>query len=151
MQAIQEQVAELMDEKSGRRKLQERKETLFHYLLQSDLPPIEKTATRLSREGIVVVGAGSETAGIAMSVSTFHLLDNPDKLSKLRDELVKALPDPNVIPEWKEVEKLPYLVRYSISIIDRETNSSMLSSLPSSKKDFGRWPFGFTIPTAPDI
>lgn len=116
MQAVQEQVAELMDEKSGRRKLQERKETLFHHLLQSDLPPNEKTATRLSREGIVVVGAGSETAGIAMSVSTFHLLDNPDKLSKLRDELVKALPDPNVIPEWKEVEKLPYLVRYSISL-----------------------------------
>lgn len=63
----------------------------------------------------MVVGAGSENAWIAMSVSTFHLLDNPEKLSKLRNELVKALPDPSVIPEWKEVEQLPYLVRYSIS------------------------------------
>lgn len=92
-----------MDEKSGRRKLREGKETVFHHLYQSDLPPKEKTATRLSREGIVMVGAGSETAGIAMSVSTFHLLDNPDKLSKLRSELVTALPDPNVIPGWGEL------------------------------------------------
>ena len=63
----------------------------------------------------MVVGAGSETAGIAMSLSTFHLLDNPEKLSKPRIELVKMPPNTNVIPELKEVEKLPYLVRYSIS------------------------------------
>ena len=44
-----------MDEKTGRRKLEEGNETLFHHLYQSDLPPKEKTATRLSREGIVVV------------------------------------------------------------------------------------------------
>ena len=98
-----------MDEKTGRRKLEEGKETLFHHLYQSDLPPKEKTTTRLSREGIVVVGAGSETAGIAMSVSTFHLLDNPDKLSKLRSELVKALPDPYVIPEWSKLSIPTYL------------------------------------------
>ena len=115
MQAIQDQVAGLMDEESGGGKLHEGAETLFHHLYQSDLPPKEKTATRLSTEGIVVVGAGSETAGLAMSVSTFHLLDNPKKLSRLRSELVRALPDPDVVPEWKEVEKLPYLVRCSIS------------------------------------
>ena len=115
MQAIQEQVAGLVDEESGTRKLQDGRETLLHHLYRSDLPPSEKTASRLSHEGIAVVGAGSETAGIAMSFSTFHLLDNPDKLSKLRNELVRALPDPEVIPEWKEVEKLPYLVGDSMS------------------------------------
>ncbi len=114
---------------SGRRKLQESKETLFHHLYQSDLPPNEKTATRLASEGIIVVGAGSETAGIAMTVPTFHLLDNPNKLSKLRSELVKALPDPNVIPEWKEVEKLPYLVRYSLS---SKIGDKLISNLKSA-------------------
>ena len=119
MQAVQEQVAEFLVEESGRRKLQKGKDTLFHQLYQSDLPPDEKTATRLSQEGIVVVAAGSETAGIAMSVSTFHLLENPDKLSKLRSELVKAMPDPDIIPQWKEVEKLPYLVRLLTSSVIR--------------------------------
>lgn len=42
MQAVQEQVAGLMDEKSGRKKLQERKATLSRHLYQSDLPPEEK-------------------------------------------------------------------------------------------------------------
>lgn len=90
MQAVQEQVAEHMDEKSRRGKLQAGKETLSHHLHQSDLPPNEKTATRLSREGIAVVGAGSETAGFAMSVSIFDLLDNLDKPSNLEKRARKG-------------------------------------------------------------
>ena len=40
---------------------------------------------------------------------TFHLLVNPDKLRRLKDELAAALPDPNAVPTNAEVERLPYL------------------------------------------
>ena len=44
-----------------------------------------------------------------MSLITFQLLANPDKLRKLRDELATALPDPNAVPSSAELERLPYL------------------------------------------
>ena len=44
-----------------------------------------------------------------MSVITFQLLANPDKLRKLKDELAVALPDPNTVPSSVELERLPYL------------------------------------------
>ena len=44
-----------------------------------------------------------------MSVITFQLLANPDKLRKLKDELAAAIPDPNAVPTSAELERLPYL------------------------------------------
>ena len=44
-----------------------------------------------------------------MSVITFQLLANPDKLRKLKDELGAALPDSNAVPSSAELERLPYL------------------------------------------
>lgn len=44
-----------------------------------------------------------------MSAITYHVLANPDKLSKLKKELAVATPDPNSLPTLAEVEKLPYL------------------------------------------
>ena len=66
--------------------------TVFHALLESDLPPEEKSSWRLWQEGQTIIGAGSETTANTLSVIHFHLLDNPDALSKLRAELQEALP-----------------------------------------------------------
>ena len=44
-----------------------------------------------------------------MSVITFQLLANPDKLRKLKDELAAAIPDLNAVPTSAELERLPYL------------------------------------------
>lgn len=40
---------------------------------------------------------------------TYHLLANPDKLKKLKEELDLALPDPDIPPTASQVEHLPYL------------------------------------------
>lgn len=37
--------------------------TIFHALLAGNLPPEDKTALRLSQEGQLIVGAGTETVG----------------------------------------------------------------------------------------
>lgn len=84
--------------------------TIFHTLLASPLlPPEEKTLTRLAQEGQVLVQAGTLTASWTLAVATFHLLDQPAVLARLRDELEKAMPDPEGVVSLAELDQLPYL------------------------------------------
>lgn len=84
--------------------------TIFHTLLESDLPPEEKLQSRLWQEGQVVIGAGADTTANALTITHFHILDNPEVEKKLRSELSAALPDKNEPVQLKAVEQLPYLV-----------------------------------------
>ena len=102
-----------MNEKQEDQKIEKSHPTVFHELFDGDLPPNEKTVSRLSQEGVLVVWAGSETTGNALTVPTFHLLSRLEKLARLKRELVDAIPDPEAIPSWKEFEKLSYLVAIS--------------------------------------
>ena len=84
--------------------------TIFHELLDSDLPSHEKSLDRLADEGEILIGAGSETTAMALSHITFYLLQNRTLLEKLRAELREALPDPKTNLPWSKLEQLPYLV-----------------------------------------
>ena len=84
--------------------------TIFHEILESDLPLEEKTFERLWQEAQVTIGAGADTTGNALTVTHFHLLDNPNILKKLQAELQKALPNKYNPIELRVVEQLPYLV-----------------------------------------
>jgi hypothetical protein len=84
--------------------------TVFHALLNSDLPPEDKTQYRMWQEGLSVVGAGSETTANVLTNVHFYLLNNPDILARLQKELEEALPDRNAPVMLNAVEKLPYLV-----------------------------------------
>ncbi|TVY86569.1 Cytochrome P450 monooxygenase [Lachnellula willkommii] len=83
--------------------------TVFHDILSSNLPPHELSAKRLSQEAVSLVGAGTETTAWSMTIGTCHILDNPHVLRKLKDELTKAMPDPNQPLSIAELEQLPYL------------------------------------------
>ncbi|WEW59639.1 hypothetical protein PRK78_005118 [Emydomyces testavorans] len=111
---ISTQVKDILDgvnsEKKGGR-------TIFHELLAGNLPPEEKTLTRLGQEGQLIVGAGTETAGWSLSVTIFYLLSQPETLAKLRRELEQAIPDPSNLPPVKTLEKLPYLMSISNSFL----------------------------------
>ena len=61
-------------------------------------------------EASLIVAAGSETTGYALSYLHFHLLNNPEKLQKLKSELPEAMPDRMQVPDWLQLRKLPYLV-----------------------------------------
>jgi len=78
---------------------------VFH----SDLPPAEKTVTRLVDESTTVMGAGIMTTAWVMSTATFHITNTPSIQQKLHHELVNALPDPTQPLEWVKLEQLPYL------------------------------------------
>ena len=85
--------------------------TIFQTLLDSDLPPEEKSAARLQDEGQSVVGAGSETTARTLTVISFYLLQDKAKLQRLREELgslAHARGERNIL---SRLEQLPYLVR----------------------------------------
>ncbi|KAK3343373.1 cytochrome P450 [Lasiosphaeria hispida] len=83
--------------------------TIFHELLESALPPEEKTLERLCDEGEILTGAGSETTAQALTRLFFYLKHEPETLKKLQAELDAAIPDPSLIPTWAELQTLPYL------------------------------------------
>ena len=83
--------------------------TILQELLQSDLPPEEKSIGRLNEEAQLLVAAGLTTAAWALSVVTFHVIRSPEVFSKLRGELAQALPDPHAAVSLQNVENLPYL------------------------------------------
>lgn len=84
--------------------------TIFHALLESDLAPEEKLHSRIWQEGQVVIGAGADTTANTLTVTHFHILDNPEVLQKLRAELEVAMPDQFAPAKLAVVEHLPYLV-----------------------------------------
>lgn len=78
-------------------------------MLDSDLPPEEKSIVRLTDEAAAVLGAGTETTSWTVSVITYHLLTQPTLLARLTEELLGAVENPRKLPPWTTLEKLPYL------------------------------------------
>jgi cytochrome P450 len=83
--------------------------TIFEELLTSDLPPQEKSIERLVDEGLVVMAGGGEPTAQTLAVMSFHLLNNPSILAKLKSELAEAMPDPSETLPLSRLEQLPYL------------------------------------------
>ena len=108
---VQRMTSQIIDVLSNRGDSQEKspQDTIFNALLESDLPPEELSLPRLQHEAISVVGAGLETTKWALTVGCFHILDNPPVLSRLRAELMSAIPDPMSVPALPEIQNLTYL------------------------------------------
>jgi cytochrome P450 len=60
--------------------------SIFHTLIDSELSASDKGTERLAKEGFVIVAAGGDTTGATISLILFHLIDNPEKLARLRTE-----------------------------------------------------------------
>ncbi|KAF2186100.1 cytochrome P450 [Zopfia rhizophila CBS 207.26] len=86
------------------------KRSIFKEILNVNLPPEEKSRTRLLDEAKQLMGAGTETMAWALSVGVYYLLSNRETLSKLSKELLQHMPDPEIIPSWSMLENLPYLI-----------------------------------------
>ena len=87
-------------------------EKWMHYTPQhpSKAPSIrEKTTAQLAQDGQILAQGGTLTTSWAISLATFHLLNRPETLRKLRDELFEAIPDPYDTVPLSKLESLPYL------------------------------------------
>lgn len=54
--------------------LKARSDTIFHGLLNSNLPPSEKSIDRMLQEAQLLVVAGQDTTGDSSLVSPFHMV-----------------------------------------------------------------------------
>jgi hypothetical protein len=84
---------------------------VIHQMLDSpELPAKDKTEFRLALEVRTFVGAGTETTGNTLVVTTYHLLANPDMAKKLKVEL-RAAQRASLKPlTYQQLAKLSYLV-----------------------------------------
>lgn len=78
--------------------------TLVHEIVQSKLPPPEKSFKRVFEEVSTTTGAGFETTAAVLRIAGFHIYSNPDILQRLRTELSSA---PTL--DWETLEQFPFL------------------------------------------
>ncbi|KAK0702403.1 cytochrome P450 [Lasiosphaeris hirsuta] len=118
--------------------------TVFHEILSSSLPAEELSLNRLQNEAMSLVGAGDHTTKWAFTVGSFHIIANPDIQKKLKDELTAAIPDPDNIIPWSELEKLPYLSAVVSEAL--RTSFGVVQRLPRINR-FAAWKYGdYEIP-----
>jgi cytochrome P450 len=88
-------------------------------LLASKLPEPEKSTDRLFCESQVLLSAGTDTTASTLAKLTYHLLEKPEMLKRLKKELEMAIPEAAAIPLISQVENLPYLVSDFVSFFPR--------------------------------
>jgi cytochrome P450 len=84
--------------------------TIFHAFLRSDeLPAADRNIEHFTDEAQTLVGAGQITTATTLAAITFHVLDNPEVLRRLKEELAEAMPNPRLLPTLPKLEQLEYL------------------------------------------
>lgn len=83
--------------------------TVFTSMLNADVPPPEKSVSRLTEEAFTLTGAGTMTTANALNSIAYYVLSQPGCLARLVEELRAAFPDPSAIRSSAELERLPYL------------------------------------------
>ena len=83
--------------------------SIFETLLDSELPPFDKSIGRLMEDAQTIVGAGSITTSLALALATYYIVSDEYVLDSLANELEKSMPDPAELSPLKELENLQYL------------------------------------------
>ena len=89
---------------------------VFHEMRDSKhLPTEDKQFNYYQSEAGSFVGAGTETTASALTTLTYFVLENPEVLRKLREELRTVMPvGQKGLPPTSTLEGLPYLVSHFI-------------------------------------
>lgn len=102
--------------------------TIFHQLLNPNATEghVVPSVDDLADEGLVILGAASDTTGNAMAIAMYGVLSNSTIYTRLTAELNLAFPDPSKSLDFITLEKLPYLtavikegLRLSYGVIGR--------------------------------
>jgi Cytochrome P450 len=98
------------DHLSGRRKEDHDRVSLFHFIVNSDMPESELSTDRLTKEAQVLLGAGSASTARTLDFIVYYVIAKKHIRAKLQNELRDIMAGyPDQIPSWLELEKLPYL------------------------------------------
>lgn len=84
--------------------------SLFRHVLNSDMPESEKSEERLTGEAQVMLGGGTVTTARTLGFASYYILSRPEIRTRLETEVKQVMADwPQRVPEWAELEKLPFL------------------------------------------
>lgn len=79
-------------------------------LSDPDIPLIEKSQSRLEDDAIFLMFAGTDAPSQTSAITLFHLINNPAKYQRLKNELLTAIPDAKAIPSLYQLKQISYLV-----------------------------------------
>ncbi|KAI0911296.1 cytochrome P450 [Ustulina deusta] len=82
--------------------------TIFHDVLEADIPASEKRLERMWQEGMIVVGAGTDTTAWTLVVAMVYIILNPPIRQRLEAELKAATTEKGGL-QLSDLEQLPYL------------------------------------------
>lgn len=84
--------------------------TIFMEILDSDLPPKEKSVGRLNAEAFLVLGAGTDPTTRNLTVALYYILADKNILKRAREELKDVMPRPDSPVTVADLEALPFFV-----------------------------------------
>lgn len=101
------------------------RKTVFHELLRPDAAEGYKVPTieELNDDAYVFIVAAADTTGNAMTIATYNVVSNPKIYERLTAELRGKFPDPEAKMDFVTLEKLPYLVGCTRTIVGMEHNA----------------------------
>jgi hypothetical protein len=110
MKVLSPQVTQLMANPSAMKEFAH--PVIFHKLLDVQANTRQKALNErnMLHEAQSLLFGGSDTVSNQMMLGVWHLLENPDDVRKLKDELLAAWPVLENTPTLEELEKLPFLV-----------------------------------------
>ncbi|XXH00746.1 hypothetical protein Hte_007096 [Hypoxylon texense] len=121
--------------------------TVIHDILESNLPPVERTTSRIYDEVMTLMSAGYVSTAHAIRVILYHVYSDPQILMQVRSELRSAGENPDTERDsngnisLSTLEKLPYLtavlnegLRLGPAIASR-----MARVAPDRDITYGRW------------
>ena len=84
--------------------------SLFHHIVNSDMPESERSEERLAKEAQVLLGGGTASTARTIGFASFYILSRPELRAKLEAELREPMAGwPDRVPTWADLEKLPLL------------------------------------------
>ncbi|KEF58699.1 uncharacterized protein A1O9_06625 [Exophiala aquamarina CBS 119918] len=89
----------------------DRRDMLSRFLKEHEKNPSDFTMDDVYRNGAMTIGGGSDTTGIALASTLYHLLKSPETYKRLREEIDKAIDDNRLSKPAKlrETQSLSYL------------------------------------------
>jgi cytochrome P450 len=84
--------------------------SLFHFIVDSEMPESERSEERLAKEAQVLLGGGTASTARTIGFASFYILSRPNLHAALSMEVAETMKDwPNQVPTWADLEKLPLL------------------------------------------
>ncbi|KAI0866419.1 putative benzoate 4-monooxygenase cytochrome P450 [Xylaria cubensis] len=84
--------------------------SMFHQLLRSDIPDVEKHPNRLADEAVSFLGAGTFPTAATLIFTAYNILSHPEVEARLRKELTSVMSNfDDEVPDYVDVEQVEYL------------------------------------------